>query len=62
MWWDLHARGLDQPLWQVLGGAGDVVAVGADFGVMEGGHALLDTIAVAVGQGFARVKLKYRPG
>ena len=61
-WWDLHARGLGQPLWRVLGGRAATVDVGADFGVMETVDALLQTIAGAVTAGFKRVKLKYRPG
>ena len=61
-WWDLHARQAGRPLWQVLGGRGDTVDVGADFGVMDSIDELLETIAGAVEAGFKRVKLKYRPG
>jgi O-succinylbenzoate synthase len=61
-WWDLSAKSRGKPLWQVLGGTGPVVDVGADFGVMESIDALLATVAGAVAAGYKRVKLKYRPG
>lgn len=61
-WWDLHARMLGKPLWQVLGGASPTVEAGADFGVMEHIDRLLEAIAAALQQGYKRVKLKYRPG
>ena len=61
-WWDLHARQAGRPLWQVLGGQSDLVAVGADFGVMDSLDQLLEAIASAVQAGFQRVKLKVRPG
>lgn len=61
-WWDLYAREMNKPLWQVIGGRSDCIQVGADLGVMENIGLLLDTIAGAVEAGFKRVKLKYRPG
>ena len=61
-WWDLHAKLGGEPLWQALGGRDPVVDVGADFGVMESVGLLLDTMDGAVGDGYKRVKLKYRPG
>ncbi|MHB9130958.1 MAG: o-succinylbenzoate synthase [Armatimonadota bacterium] len=61
-WWDLHARLLQQPLWQVIGGCRQQVEVGADFGIMESIDALLAEIDTAVRAGFKRIKLKYRPG
>ncbi|MCC7355208.1 MAG: o-succinylbenzoate synthase [Anaerolineae bacterium] len=61
-WWDLHARGMGKPLWQVIGGKGATVDVGADIGVMESLDALLAEIAKAKEAGFKRLKLKYRPG
>lgn len=61
-WWDLRARTQGQPLWQLLGGQGPDVQVGADFGVMETVDALIGEIAKAKKAGFGRVKLKYRPG
>ena len=61
-WWDLHARMQGRPLWQVLGGKGPTVTVGADFGVMESFDLLLGKIDEALARGFKRVKLKYAPG
>lgn len=61
-WWDLHARLLGRPLYQVLGGADPVVTVGADFGVADSLDILLGQVGGAVAAGFKRVKLKFRPG
>ena len=61
-WWDLEAKRHEMPLWQLLGGRGDTIEVGADFGVMDTIPELLDTIGGAVEAGFPRVKLKFRPG
>jgi O-succinylbenzoate synthase len=61
-WWDLHARMLGKPLWDVLGGVGDTVEVGEDFGAMGSIEALLEAVGSAVAAGFRRMKLKYRPG
>ena len=61
-WWDLEAKRQEKPLWQLLGGEGDTIAVGADFGVMDTIPELLETIGGAVEAGFPRVKLKFRPG
>ncbi len=61
-WWDLHAKMENKPLWKLIGGKNQEVAVGADFGVMENLDMLLKEIDGAVKSGFKRVKLKYRPG
>ena len=61
-WWDLEAKRQEKPLWQLLGGEGDTIEVGADFGVMDTIPELLETIGGAVEAGFPRVKLKFRPG
>jgi len=61
-WWDLHSKRAGKPLWQMLGGVGPLVEVGADFGVMENVDLLLSTIHDAVEGGYKRVKLKFRPG
>jgi O-succinylbenzoate synthase len=61
-WWDLQAKMLGKPLWKIIGGTGDTVDVGADFGIMESVDLLLETISEAIRQGFKRIKLKYRPG
>lgn len=61
-WWSLESRRRNEPLHRVLGATRDAVAVGADFGVMDSVDQLLERIAEAQQQRFARVKLKYRPG
>lgn len=61
-WWDLEAKIQEKPLWQLLGGQGDTIEVGADFGVMDAIPELVETIRGAVEAGFSRVKLKFRPG
>ena len=61
-WWDMEARRQGLPLYRLLGGVRNEVEVGADFGIMESIPLLLDTIGMAVDQGFKRIKLKYRPG
>ncbi len=71
-WWSLEAQRAAAPLHQLLNeaseasspppeGAVDVV-VGADFGVMDTIDELLPRIGEAFEAGFARVKLKFRPG
>jgi O-succinylbenzoate synthase len=60
--WDLHARSQNMPLWRLLGGNRNVVDVGADFGIMESIDRLIETVGAALQAGYARVKLKYRPG
>ena len=61
-WWVLEARRRGVPLHEALGGKGDRVAVGADFGVQDSLDTLMKKIQGAVDAGFPRVKLKFRPG
>ncbi len=61
-WWVLDARRRGIPLHRALGGTGDRVAVGADFGVQETIDVLLEKIDRAIAEGFPRIKLKFRPG
>ncbi len=61
-WWDLESRIQGLPLYQLLGGVRNEVEVGADFGIMETIPLLLETMETALGEGFKRIKLKYRPG
>lgn len=60
--WGVAAQKAGAPLWELAGGAGTPVAVGADIGVMDTIDGLIGEIQKAVDAGFARVKLKYRPG
>ena len=61
-WWVLDAKRRGLPLHAALGGAGDRVPVGADFGVQDSLDILLEKIQSAIDQGFPRIKLKFRPG
>ncbi len=61
-WWVLAATRGGVPLHVALGGTGDRVAVGADFGVQDSLDTLMRKIQGAIDAGFPRIKLKYRPG
>ena len=61
-WWVLEARRRGVPLHVALGGKGDSVAVGADFGVQDSLDTLMRKIQEAIDAGFPRIKLKARPG
>ena len=61
-WWVLEAKRRGVPLHVALGGKGERVAVGADFGVQESLDVLMRKIQGAIDQGFPRIKLKFRPG
>ena len=61
-WWALHSLREGTPLHRLLGADRDMVEVGADFGVMDSVDDLLEAVGKAIDAGFARVKLKFRPG
>jgi O-succinylbenzoate synthase len=61
-WWDLTARSQNRPLHELLGGCRSSVEVGPTFDQMESIEQLLGKIGQAVDEGYARVKLKFRPG
>lgn len=61
-WWGLSQQITGQPLHEAWGARRDQVPVGADFGIMDTIDELLTSIGEAVDAGFARVKLKFRPG
>ncbi|GGR22696.1 o-succinylbenzoate synthase [Deinococcus ruber] len=60
--WDLWARTLDVPLWQLLGGVRDRVAVGVSLGIQADTAATVDSVTRHVEQGYRRIKLKIKPG
>lgn len=60
--WDLWARGLGVPLWQLLGGVRRQVPVGVSLGIQPSIEATLEQVQRHVAQGYRRVKLKIRPG
>ena len=59
-WWDAAARQRNQPLWQLVGGRGPTVSVGADIPVLDEVEELVDAVGRARDAGFRRVKLKFR--
>jgi O-succinylbenzoate synthase len=61
-WWVLDARRQGVPLHVALGGKGDAVRVGADFGIQDSLDVLMAKIQGAIDAGFPRIKLKFRPG
>jgi O-succinylbenzoate synthase len=61
-WWSLYSNATGTPLHTALGAERDAVPVGADFGVCDSIDELLANVEQAVEQGFARIKLKFRPG
>jgi o-succinylbenzoate synthase len=64
--WDLHARQLGQPLWQVLGGQADVaaagIASGVSIGIQDSLEQLAERVAVERDAGYRRIKIKIKPG
>jgi O-succinylbenzoate synthase len=61
-WWVLEAKRQGVPLHVALGGKGEAVAVGADFGIQDSLDILMSKIQGAIDAGFPRIKLKFRPG
>lgn len=60
--WDLQARALGVPLWQLLGGRLRPIPVGISLGIQD---SVQDTVDLAVHNaalGYRRVKLKIEPG
>jgi O-succinylbenzoate synthase len=61
-WWVLDAKRQGVPLHVALGGKGEDVSIGADFGIQDSLDILMQKIQGAIDQGFPRIKLKFRPG
>lgn len=60
--WDLWARSLGLPLWQLLGGVRGKVPVGVSLGIQPSIEATVEMVARHVAQGYQRIKLKIQPG
>ena len=60
--WDLFGQRAGTPLQTLLGGAGDRVKVGVSVGIQPTTAELLEVVARYLAQGYARVKLKIKPG
>ncbi|NIS81283.1 MAG: o-succinylbenzoate synthase [Anaerolineales bacterium] len=60
--WDLIAKAQQVSLTQLFGGVALRVPVGVSIGIQSTSDALLDVVAGYVDRGYARVKLKIKPG
>lgn len=60
--WDLWAKSLGVPLWQLLGGVRQEVPAGVSLGIQPSVEATLDAVARHAAGGYRRIKLKIRPG
>lgn len=60
--WDVFAQAAGVSLQHLLGGKGDRVAVGVSVGIQPGIPALLAQVEAYLRQGYARIKIKIKPG
>ena len=60
--WDLHARKLERPLHELLGGSQHSIECGVSIGIQETIVDLLKKIEKEVNAGYRRIKIKIKPG
>ena len=60
--WDLLGKRADKPLCELLGGVRTKVDVGVSIGIQESAEGLVRSVADYIDQGYARVKIKIKPG
>jgi len=60
--WDLLGKRAGKSLHELLGGVRDKVEVGVSIGIQESAQSLVRSAADYVKQGYARVKIKIKPG
>src|SRR5512133_1541150 len=60
--WDLLGKRENRSLRELLGGVREKVEVGVSVGIQESAQGLVKTVADYVSQGYARVKIKIKPG
>ena len=60
--WDLYAKSLARPLWQVLGGIRSEIECGVSIGIQPSLGAMVEKIAQELKDGYRRIKLKIKPG
>ena len=60
--WDLLGKRAGKSLRELLGGVRDKVEVGVSIGIQESAQSLVRSAADYVKQGYARVKIKIKPG
>ena len=60
--WDLHARILQRPLCEVLGGTRRAIPAGVSIGIQPSLEALVDRVSAELAEGYQRIKIKIKPG
>jgi o-succinylbenzoate synthase len=60
--WDLEAKRLDVPLWQLLGGTRTSIPCGVSIGIQDSIEQLFEKIETELGAGYQRIKIKIAPG
>ncbi len=60
--WDLLGKRKNKSLRELLGGVRDKVEVGVSVGIQESVQGLVETVEDYVSQGYARIKIKIKPG
>lgn len=60
--WDLYAKRIGKPLYEVIGGERQAIDVGVSIGLQRTTEALYEKIEVALANGAKRVKVKIKPG
>jgi O-succinylbenzoate synthase len=60
--WDLQARVLEVPLWELLGASGRAVSVGVSLGLKDTNDELFRAIDGYLEEGYQRIKIKIKPG
>ncbi len=60
--WDLEAKKLNVPLWQLLGGTRTSIACGVSIGIQDSVEQLFEKIETEIGAGYQRIKIKIAPG
>lgn len=60
--WDLQAKTLGVPLWQLLGGVRTEVEVGASIGIQRSVEETVEAARAHAAEGYKRLKFKIKPG
>ncbi|HEY0428002.1 MAG TPA: o-succinylbenzoate synthase [Pyrinomonadaceae bacterium] len=60
--WDLEAKKLNVPLWQLLGGTRTEIACGVSIGIQDSVEQLFEKIETELNAGYRRIKIKIKPG
>lgn len=62
VYWDLLGKIENRPLKDIIGGTYDKVQVGVSIGIQETPKQLVETVKEYLSQGYARIKIKIKPG